>query len=102
MKKTHYEIMDEFERDIEDNTIIIKPLIGDDIRISETKSNNTQIGGDHYKNSKFQAWDFIHKNGLGFIAGNIIKYVVRYKSKNGVEDLKKARHYLDKLIELEE
>ena len=63
--------------------------------------NNIQIGGDHYKRNKIQVWDFIHENDIGFIAGNIIKYIVRYKNKNGVEDLKKARHYLDKLIEEE-
>ena len=63
--------------------------------------NDRQVGGDHYKKNPIQVWDFIHVNSIGFIAGNIIKYVVRYRDKNGIEDLKKARHYLDKLIELE-
>jgi len=67
----------------------------------ESLLNNVQIGGDHYKKNKIQTWDFIHENNLGFIQGNIIKHVVRYKDKNGVEDLKKARHYIDKLIEVE-
>ena len=60
-----------------------------------------QVGGNHYKDMAIQPVDFIHENGIGYIAGNVIKYVVRYKSKNGVEDLKKARHYLDMLIEKE-
>lgn len=37
----------------------------------------------------------------GYLAGNVVKYIARYRDKNGVEDLKKARHYLDKLIEIE-
>ena len=57
-----------------------------------------QEGGSHYIGYKIQPIEFIHKNGLGFIQGNIIKYVVRYKEKGGLEDLMKARHYLDMLI----
>ena len=49
-----------------------------------------------------QPIEFIHKNNLSFIQGNIIKYVCRYKSKGGIEDLQKAKHYIDLLIELEE
>lgn len=60
---------------------------------------DTQIGGDHYKKMAIQPTEYIAKNGLGYIEGNIIKYISRYKSKNGLEDLKKARHYLDMLIE---
>ena len=63
---------------------------------------DTQVGGGHYKQFAIQPTEFIHKNDIGFIAGNVIKYVVRYKFKNGIEDLKKARHYLDMLIEGEE
>jgi hypothetical protein len=62
---------------------------------------DSQIGGKHYKSFKIQPVEFIHINGLGYIAGNIIKYVCRYKIKNGIEDLRKARHYIDMLIESE-
>jgi hypothetical protein len=62
---------------------------------------NTQEGGQHYKQWKIQPIEFIHANGLPYIEGNIIKYIMRHKFKNGLEDLKKARHYLDILIELE-
>ena len=62
---------------------------------------DSQIGGNHYKSFKIQPIEFITINGLGYIAGNIIKYVCRYKSKNGIEDLRKARHYIDMLIESE-
>lgn len=64
-------------------------------------ANHTQVGGAHYKTLGIQPWDAIHAWGLCFFAGNVVKYVARHKAKGGVEDLRKARHYLDKLIELE-
>ena len=60
-----------------------------------------QVGGSHYKDMAIQPVEFIEKNNLGFCAGNVIKYICRYKNKNGIEDLKKARHYIDLLIEIE-
>ena len=54
-----------------------------------------------YYNTEIQPWDYIAANGLGYFEGNIIKYVSRWKSKNGLADLEKAKHYLEKLIELE-
>ena len=56
----------------------------------------------HYTQFRIQPLEFIGRNKLGFLEGNIIKYVCRYDLKNGLEDLKKARHYLDCLIEREE
>lgn len=61
-----------------------------------------QMGGSHYINKAIQPVEFIHANGLGFCEGNVIKYVTRYKEKNGIADLEKARHYLDILIQLEQ
>ena len=52
-----------------------------------------QEGGDHYQKHKIQPYTFITENELSFFQGNVIKYVVRYKDKNGVEDLKKIIHY---------
>jgi hypothetical protein len=69
--------------------------------IRMNNANENQIGGYHYKTKKIQPWDFIAANNLGYFEGNIIKYVSRWKEKNGIEDLRKARHYLDKLIELQ-
>jgi len=60
-----------------------------------------QVGGSHYKDMEIQPIDFITKNNLSYIQGNVIKYVCRYKDKNGVEDLEKAKHYLEMLIENE-
>ena len=61
-----------------------------------------QEGGNHYKNCKIQPIEFITANGIGFCEGCAIKYLVRWRQKNGIEDLKKARHYIDLLIEFEE
>lgn len=70
--------------------------------ILDKPANEVQVGGTHYKDWDIQPWDAIHEWGLGFFSGNVVKYVARHREKNGVEDLKKARHYLDKLIELAE
>ena len=64
-------------------------------------ANRNQEGGSHYKTKPIQPWDFIAQNGIGYLEGNAIKYLARWRDKNGVEDLRKARHYIDKLIELE-
>lgn len=59
-----------------------------------------QIGGDHYSKLPIQPFDIIEQNNLNFFEGNILKYLLRYKHKNGVQDLEKAQHYLAKLIEI--
>ncbi len=64
-------------------------------------ANAQQVGGAHCVNHTIQPWDAIVDWGLGFLDGNVVKYVARFRHKGGVEDLKKARHYLDKLIEVE-
>jgi len=60
-----------------------------------------QVGGSHYKDFAIQPTEFIHKNNLSFLQGCIIKRICRYKNKNGLEDLKKIKHEVDMLIELE-
>ena len=62
---------------------------------------DTQIGGTHYKNFVIEPIEFIHKNGIGFCEGNAIKYLVRWREKGGKQDLLKAKHYLDLLLEME-
>lgn len=61
----------------------------------------TQEGGDHYKALAIQPIEYIHKNGIGFAEGCAIKYLTRWRSKGGVGDLMKARHFIDMLVELE-
>ena len=60
-----------------------------------------QVGGNHYKDMRIQPVEFILKNGLGFCEGNVVKYVCRWHAKGGVEDLRKAAHYIELLIEHE-
>lgn len=60
-----------------------------------------QEGGGHYKSMAIQPVEFIHANGIGYFEGNVIKYVSRWRQKNGLDDLKKAKHYIELLIELE-
>lgn len=67
------------------------------------KANEVQVGGDHYRtNGKYQIWDLVVDMGWDFFQGNVISYVHRYRQKGGADDLRKARHYLDKMIEIEE
>lgn len=80
-------------------------IIEEDIMIYKkgdiTNPLDVQVGGGHYKDLVIQPIEYTMKNNLNFIQGNIIKYATRYKSKNGVEDIKKIIHYAQLLIELE-
>lgn len=71
----------------------------DDVECSSALDK--QVGGDHYKTA-IQPIQYIHANGISFCEGNVIKYVSRWKNKNGIADLEKAKHYLELLIELEQ
>lgn len=64
-------------------------------------ANESQVGGTHYNKRQIQPWDYIVANDLGFLEGSIIKYVTRYRDKNGIQDLEKAKHFLEKLIEVQ-
>ena len=59
-----------------------------------------QVAGTHYQRA-IQPWDIISEWGLDFWEGNVLKYLLRWKHKDGVQDLKKAKHYLEYLIERE-
>ena len=63
------------------------------------KSFKKQVGGNHYLKYKIQPVDFIIKNNIGFVEGNIIKYILRFKDKGGIADLEKAKHYIELLID---
>lgn len=60
-----------------------------------------QQGGTHYKNLPIQPVEYIYKNKLDYLQGNVIKYVTRFRDKNGKQDLEKAKHYIDLLMEME-
>jgi hypothetical protein len=60
-----------------------------------------QVDGGHYKDLKIQPIEFIHANNIPFAEGCAIKYLTRWRSKGGVKDLEKAKHFIELLIELE-
>lgn len=59
-----------------------------------------QVGGSHYRESSIQPVEYIESNRLGFCEGNVIKYVTRHQHKGGRQDLEKAKHYIELLIEM--
>ena len=68
-------------------------------------ARHTQVSGTHYSDKTIQPWDAMEawmspEQFKGFLRGNVIKYVARCDDKGGVDDLRKALHYLEKLIEL--
>ena len=69
--------------------------------MSQSGVNQVQHGGTHYKSKPIQPWDYIAQNNLGYFEGNIVKYISRWRDKGGIQDLRKAQHYLEKLIDLE-
>ena len=66
----------------------------------DKEATEKQVGGDHY-DLPIQPVKYIHANGLGFIEGNIVKYITRHRQKNGAEDIKKIIHYCELLLALE-
>lgn len=67
------------------------------------RANQRQVGGDHYKNgSKMEHWDIVVAHQLDYFQAQILRYVMRHKKKNGLEDLKKAQHFIQKYIEIVE
>ena len=59
-----------------------------------------QVGGDHYSKLAIQPIEYIYKNNLGFLEGNVVKYITRHSTKNGEEDILKAIHYCQLLLDL--
>lgn len=79
------------EHDIED-------MVGN----KQPSPNKKQVGGSHYKKyENLQPWDVVLKWNLGYLEGTALKYIARWKDKNGLEDIRKAIHFLEKLVETE-
>lgn len=78
-------------------------LIDEYLKRNEGAMNalDKQVAGDHYKDQAIQPVEYIHANAIGYFEGNVIKYVTRWRKKNGIADLEKAKHYIELLIELE-
>lgn len=64
-------------------------------------ANERQVGGSHYR-SEIQHWDYVVANDIPYLEAQVIKYLTRWRKKNGLQDVYKAQHYLEKLIEVEE
>lgn len=64
-------------------------------------ANDKQVDGSHYK-STIECWDYILANNIGYLEGTAIKYLTRWRKKGGINDIKKAIHFLEKLVETEE
>lgn len=64
-------------------------------------ANDRQVGGNHYKRMAIQPWDFTLRNDLGHAEATAIEYIARWREKGGIEDLRKAIHWIEKKIEVE-
>ena len=73
----------------------------DNMQIDDLTPLEKQVDGSHYKSLTIQPVQYIHANSIGYFEGNVIKYVSRWRAKNGLSDLEKAKHYIELLIELE-
>lgn len=74
--------------------------MAEDKRVVIERASDRQVAGTHYVTLAMQPWDYIAANNLGYFEGNVVKYVSRWRDKGGVDDLRKAAHYLQKLIEI--
>ena len=91
------------------NASVVNPQITDAVTQFKpsTKADAIQVGGDHYKNMGVQPWKAMEswmtpEQFAGFLRGNAIKYLARCDVKGGLDDIKKAKHYIDKLVEVRE
>ena len=99
MKEMYEEIREEeYENQVNEMVNIIDNYFSHQI-VDNVSVTTKQVGGSHYQLA-IEPWDYITANNLGYLEGNVVKYVSRYKDKNGKQDLEKAIHYLEKLIEV--
>lgn len=76
------------------------PLDLDKLTGKDKTANDRQVGGDHYhRYGSLQPWDVIDHFKLDYFTGNAVKYLLRWRHKGGVEDIRKALHYMEKLLE---
>ena len=94
-----YDINDLYEQ--EDADVVRAAQFKAEI-MKDVSALNRQVSGDHYAIQPIQPVEFIHRNGLNFLEGCVVKRIARWRTKNGVEDLHKAIHELELLIQMEE
>jgi len=73
----------------------------DEMIRQSVKGRGRQVGGNHYRDFKIMPIEYISKNKLDFLEGNIVKYISRHRNKNGAEDIRKIIHYAELILELE-
>jgi len=78
------------------------PAQWDAIDRTTEKARDKMIGGEHYRQGGIQPIEYIHANNLSFCEGNVVKYITRWRHKDGLKDLEKAKHYIELLMELED
>jgi hypothetical protein len=66
------------------------------------RASDSQIGGNHYKKFRIQPAEFCYKNNIPYLEATAIKYLCRWRDKGGIQDLEKAKHFIDLLIEFED
>jgi hypothetical protein len=97
MRNKKYSFTEAYNRESDKKEVGIDDIIIPGL--SEEK-DDVDIDPEHY-HFEIEPWDFIQANKLDFAQGNVIKYICRYKNKNGIQDLKKAKQYIDMLIDKE-
>jgi len=99
----NFDLRDEQEEALEEMVRQAEELdLYDDAIVHDlTKPLSQQIGGEHYRQGDIQPIEYIHANDMDFFSGNVVKYITRWRYKNGLEDLKKAKHYIELLMEQE-
>ena len=68
-------------------------------RFSKTKATDNQVGGSHYKDCVIQPVEYIIKNKLDFLEGNVVKYITRHRTKGQEEDIRKVIHYCELILQ---
>lgn len=100
-KKRFEVVEDDSEQPSVDPVPVQSVPIHEQCELKMSNPLNIQIAGGHYKSMKIQPVEYAHANNLDFFQGSVVKYVTRFRNKNGKQDLEKAKHFIDLLIKLE-
>ena len=80
-------------------SIPVNPVTDPKAYPTNVNQKHSEQDPEHYSNLPIEPWDFIQKNKLDFFEGNVVKYVCRWRNKGGIDDLRKAITYIEKIIE---
>jgi len=96
-------LFEEVDAKVEEDTPV--KTLGDileEAKATVTSAMSTQVGGSHYTKMKIQPYEYCHVNRMGYVEGTALKYLSRWRDKGGLEDLEKAKHAIEWLIEYEQ